>query len=115
MKKLFSLLIINFISFYILDALFENIRFLNIESVFIMGVIFALVNMTIKPILKVLSFPINILTLGLFSLVVNAAVLKIAFSLSPNAFIASFGTAFWASIVLSIVNSVIKKFIGKDD
>ncbi|MBU5668639.1 phage holin family protein [Peptoniphilus sp. MSJ-1] len=115
MKKLISLLFVNFLSFYILDALFENIRFLNIESVFIMGIVFALVNMTLKPILKLLSLPINIITLGLFSLVVNAAVLKIAFSLSPNAFIASFGTAFLASIVLSFVNSLIKKIIGTDD
>ncbi|MBS6610450.1 MULTISPECIES: phage holin family protein [Peptoniphilus] len=114
MKKLFGALVANFLSFYILDLLFDKIHFANAGSIVAMAIIFALVNMTIKPILKVLSLPITIVTLGIFSLVVNAIVLEISFSLAPNSSIGSFGTAFWASIVLSFLNNLIREAISKN-
>lgn len=111
MKRLLSLLVVNFMSFYILDLLFSNISFNNWQAIVAIGLIFTIVNAVIKPMLKVLSLPITILTLGLFSLVVNAIVLQIAFRLTSGAYIAGFGTAFWASIVLAIVNSVISNLV----
>ncbi|MDU1643156.1 MAG: phage holin family protein [Peptoniphilus harei] len=111
MKKVFGALIANFLSFYLLDLMFSNIYFQKTSAFVAMAIIFSLVNLTIKPILKVLSFPITVVTLGLFSLVVNAVVLQIAFKLVSTASIGSFGTAFWASIVLSFINSAIREFL----
>ena len=102
MKKIFGALVANFLSFYILDMLFKNGIIFEKPSAFVaMAIIFSLVNLTIKPILKVLSLPITIVTLGLFSLVINAS-------------IGSFGTAFWASIVLSFINNIIREVISKN-
>lgn len=114
MKKILGALVANFLSFYILDMLFENIYFAKPSAFIAMAIIFSLVNLTIKPILKVLSLPITIVTLGLFSLVVNAVVLEIAFNLVRSASIGSFGTAFWASIVLSFINNIIREVISKN-
>ncbi|MGF0095624.1 phage holin family protein [Peptoniphilus sp. SGI.035] len=112
MKKIFGVLVANFLSFYILDLLFDNIYFAKPSAFLSMAIIFSLVNLTIKPILKLLSLPITIVTLGLFSLVINAVVLKIAFNLVSTAYIGSFGTAFWASIVLSFINNIIREIIS---
>lgn len=114
MKKVFGALVANFLSFYLLDLMFSNVYFEKTSAFVAMAIIFSLVNLTIKPILKVLSFPITVVTLGLFSLVVNAVVLQIAFSLVSTAHIGSFGTAFWASIVLSFINNAIRELLTKN-
>ena len=114
MKKILGALVANALSFYLLDLMFNNVYFEKASAFVAMAIIFSLVNLTIKPILKFLSFPITLLTLGLFSLVVNAVVLNIAFSLVSTAHIGSFGTAFWASIVLSFINSAMGGFISNN-
>ena len=114
MKKLLGALVANALSFYLLDLMFSNVYFEKTSAFVAMAIIFSLVNLTIKPILKVLSFPITVVTLGLFSLVVNAVVLEIAFNLVSTASIGSFGTAFWASIVLSFINSAIRELLSKN-
>ena len=114
MKKVLGALVANALSFYLLDLMFNNVYFEKASAFVAMAIIFSLVNLTIKPILKVLSFPITLLTLGLFSLVVNAVVLSIAFKFVSTAHIGSFGTAFWASIVLSFINSAIREFLSNN-
>lgn len=111
MKRFLSMLLVNSLSFYILDLLFDKIMIGDWKTIIALGLVFAIVNAVVKPILKVLSLPITILTLGIFALVINALVLMLAFKLVPSASIAGFGTAFWASIVLSIVNSVLTNLI----
>lgn len=109
MTSVAATLIANFISIYVIDLLFKSIHFYSSGAILVLAIVLGLVNIFIKPILKLLSLPLTILTFGIFSLVVNAIVLMIAFKFTPNAYIASFGTAFWASIVLSIVNSFVRQ------
>ncbi len=79
----------------------------------------ALLNATVRPVLRVLSFPISILTLGIFHLVVNAVVLEMASALSRNVFhagiaIESFGAAFLGAIVISVVSMLVGGIVGAD-
>ncbi|MDU5503810.1 MAG: phage holin family protein [Anaerococcus vaginalis] len=111
--KIFIEWIINVISLYIIDILFTGISFTETKSLLITALLLVFVNAIIKPILKLLSFPLTILTLGLFSFVVNALVLKIAFDLSSGAILDSFSTAIFASIILAIINPTIGKFFDK--
>ena len=72
----------------------------------------ALVNAIIKPIIQLLSLPVNVLTLGLFSLVINAIMLELASYLSRNIFhagisIDSFWSAFIGAIIVSIVTTIV--------
>jgi putative membrane protein len=82
----------------------------KIGIIFVVGVIFGLVNAIIKPIVQILSIPLYILTLGLFHIVVNALMLWITaritehtthWGLQINHF---WWTAIWAAIALSIVS-----------
>lgn len=81
----------------------------------------ALVNAFIKPIIKFLSLPITVVTLGVFSLVINALMLQLAGNISVGLFgsgiqIDSFGAALLGSIVMSIATSIISPlFVGKDN
>lgn len=105
--------IANAISLYLLDVLFEGIQFTQNKAIIITALLLMFVNAIIKPILKLLSLPLTVVTLGLFSFVVNAIVLQITFNLASGASIDSFGTALIASIILAIINPAIIHFFQK--
>lgn len=88
-------------------------------SILVIALIIALLNMTIKPILQLLGLPITVITLGIFYLVINTALLYIASWLAGSLFginliIDSFGSGFVASIVISIVSSILNGVLGAD-
>ncbi|CAK7035798.1 MAG: hypothetical protein PEGG_01503 [Paraeggerthella hongkongensis] len=86
----------------------------------IFGLMLALVNISIKPLMQVLSLPITVITLGIFYLIVNTFLLYVAAWLANGIFqvgfaIATFGSAFVASIVISIVSGIMNSLVGADD
>ncbi|RNL41304.1 phage holin family protein [Paraeggerthella hongkongensis] len=86
----------------------------------IFGLMLALVNISIKPLMQVLSLPITVITLGIFYLIVNTFLLYVAAWLANGIFqvgfaIATFGSAFVASIVISIVSGIMNSVVGADD
>lgn len=85
----------------------------DFSSAAIAAAVIGLVNAFIRPILKILTFPITLLTFGLFAFVVNAATLILASNLTPGGGfqIQSFLAALIGSIVLSIVSSLINFII----
>ena len=106
MKKTIVNWVLSAFCLYILSFLFKGIYFSGLTAALIAALVLGLVNAIIKPILTILSFPITILTLGLFSLVINAIMLNITSGLVPGFYISNFGTAFWAAIVLSVLNTL---------
>ena len=107
MKKISLFIVINAISLYIVSNLMDSMYIGSLKSLLVLTVIFGILNSTIKPILKFFSFPITFLTLGLFSLVINGLVLKLSFIMVSNVYLHGFFSAILASILLSIVNSVL--------
>lgn len=82
------------------------------------GLVLSLTNIIIKPILNVLSLPITCLTLGIFYLVINTAVIYIAAWITNGLFgvgfyISGFFSALVASVVISIVSALVNFFIGE--
>jgi len=65
-------------------------------------------NATLGLFFKVVTFPLTILTLGLFWLIINAVMLKLASAFVPGFNIRGFMAAFWGAIVLSVVNMLLK-------
>ncbi len=80
------------------------------------GVIFGLVNSLIKPVVKLFTFPLIILTLGLFTLIVNALMLAITAALSGPLHLGfrinGFWPAFWGALIISIVSFLLSWFSG---
>jgi putative membrane protein len=88
-------------------------RLQRVGIIFVVAVIFGLVNAFIKPVVQILSIPLYILTLGLFHVVVNALMLWITARITEHtthwglAIDHFWWTAIWASVVLSIVGWVL--------
>src|SRR4029077_8443841 len=78
----------------------------------IAAVVIGLVNGTIGFFLKIVTFPLSILTLGLFWLVINALMLEVAAALVPGFRIDGFLPAFFGAIVLSLVNMALRLLVG---
>ncbi|GAX00941.1 phage holin family protein [Secundilactobacillus silagei] len=76
---------------------------------FVLSVLDALV----KPVLQVLSLPITVVTLGLFSIVINGAMLQLTSILIGHDFhFSSFGTALLVAVLMSLCNAVISNYVG---
>jgi len=100
------------IFFYILSVLFRGIQVDNILTAIVASAVFGIANALLKPIIVFFSIPFTVITLGFFYLVINAVMLLITAFFVPGFHITGFGTAFWAAIVLSILNSMI---LDKDE
>lgn len=69
------------------------------------GLIFSVVNAIIKPIVKIFALPFIIMTLGLFTLIVNGAMVALTIALLPTVSM-TFGQAILSSIIMSLLNSL---------
>jgi putative membrane protein len=72
-------------------------------------------NAFLRPIMLILSLPLLIVTLGLFTLVINALLLLLVAKLMPAFVVNGFGAAFWGGLVISIVAFVVNGLIGKPE
>lgn len=93
------------ITLFILSWLLPGISFASITTLLIAAVVLTLLNTVVRPILKLLLLPINLITFGLFSIVLNAAILWLALAIVPGFHIdpiTLFGIAFgqFGSLVL---------------
>lgn len=74
--------------------------------------ILALVNVTIKPIISLFALPITILTLGLFTFVINALMFWLALSLTPGIEVMGFKWAFIGMVLYSVISWILQGFFG---
>ncbi len=80
----------------------------------ILSVIWGLINAVLKPILIILTLPINMLTLGLFTLVINALMVMLAAWLVPGVMISGFWTAVLFSLLVSIFSAMFSMLTADD-
>lgn len=81
----------------------------------IVGACLAFINMIIKPIINILTLPITIVTLGLFSLVVNAVLFWFLSTLVKGFGVETFMAAFLGALLVSIVSWLLGKIVRTDD
>ena len=77
------------------------------------SVVIGLINATLGLVLKFLTFPLSIVTLGLFLLVINALMLKLAAALVPGFEVRGFWPAFWGALLLAILGMIIHSLLRK--
>ena len=102
-------LVVNALAFYITAYLVPGIVIANIQVLVVIAVVWGILTMILKPILVVLTLPVNFMTLGLFTFVINAFLMMIVSRIVNGFSVANFGVAVLASVVLSLVNMVLSK------
>jgi putative membrane protein len=102
--KLIANLLVNGFAVFLADYFLEGIYIKDFKTAIIVALVLGILNTFLKPILELLAFPLNLLTLGLFRLLINGFIVFLASWLVSGFFVSNF---FWAvifSIVLSIIN-----------
>jgi putative membrane protein len=79
----------------------------------VVALVFGLVNAVIGPLLRLLTLPLTLITLGLFALVVNGALLAIAAWITPLIELDNFGSAIIAALVISVFSAVLAYILGQ--
>src|SRR3954463_90603 len=99
------------LSLVIVAHVIPGFQISGFAAALIASIVIGFVNGTLGLILKIITFPLTIITLGIFWLVINALMLKVAAALVPGFRIDGFLPAFLGAIVLTLVNMILKSFV----
>jgi putative membrane protein len=105
-------LIVNATALWVATRLVTGVTYTGDWPAFVgVAVVFGVINAVIRPIAKILTFPLIIVTLGIFALVVNGLMLWLTSSISESLGlgfrVAGFSAAFWGALVVSIVSTIL--------
>ena len=100
-------LIINALAFYITAYLVPGVRIADLQALVVVAIVWGLLSIILKPILIFLTLPVNILTLGLFTFVINAFLIMLMSQLVRGFKVDSFGAALLSAVVLALLNIVL--------
>jgi putative membrane protein len=111
-------LLINAAALWAATRIVDGISFTgDWRLLFGVALIFGLLNTVVRPLLRILTFPLLILTLGLFTFVLNAVMLwltgRISDALDLGFHVAGFGAAFLGALVVTVVSFVGSLFVGR--
>lgn len=84
-----------------------GVIFDNFYSALIAALILGIINALIRPIILILTLPINILTLGLFTLFINGAMFWLSSTFVKGFYVSGFWTAFWAALIFSAISTLL--------
>ena len=111
MRRILIHWLLSALSLLIVARLIPGIQVSGFLAALLAALVIGLVNSTLGLILKVLTFPLTILTLGLFWFVINALMLELASWLVPGFFVRGFLSAFLGAVVLSLVNLLLRYLV----
>ena len=77
----------------------------------IAAVVIGLLNATVGLLLKIVTFPLSILTLGIFLLVINGVMILVASAIVPGFHVRGLGPAFWGAVVLALLGMLIRAVV----
>jgi len=102
------------LSLWIASHLFRGIRFDSTRALVVAALLLGFANAIVKPLLIVLTFPLTLLTFGLFLLVINALMILLVAALVRGFKVSGFWTALFASIFISLMSVVIGSLMSDD-
>lgn len=101
---------------FLIATLMPGVEVSNLPTALLVALLLVLMNVYVKPILIFLTFPITVVTLGLFLLVINATIILVTSYLLKDGFkVDGFWVAMLFSIVLSMITSLIDSLTEKEE
>jgi len=106
---LFIYLVINTIAVFVASKILPGIHVENIVTALLVAIVLGVINVFLKPLLVILTLPINLLTLGLFTFVINAFLVLVVSWIVPGFTVDNFLWALAFSLIVSLVSSFLSK------
>ena len=106
MKNLLIRWLINAAGLIIVSKIIRGIHIDSFVTALVAAAILGIINVILRPIIIILTLPLNILTLGLFTFIINGLMLYIAGSIVEGFYVNSFWASIWGALLLSVINSL---------
>ncbi len=103
--------VLNAVLLYIVAGILGGLSITGFWAVIAAGLVLGLANAIIRPFLIIISLPLNVLTLGLFTFVVNALMIMLTARIVQNFQVAGFWPAVWAAILMAIFGGIISGLV----
>ena len=100
-------LLVNALGFFITAKIVPGMMIADWGTLGVVAVVWGVLSIILKPILILLTLPVNFLTLGLFTFVINAGLIMLMGEIVPGFGVKNFGTALLAAVVLALLNVVL--------
>ncbi|OGS46910.1 MAG: hypothetical protein A2539_02150 [Elusimicrobia bacterium RIFOXYD2_FULL_34_15] len=108
-------LITNIISFILVVYLAPGIKIDSLKTLIIAALILTLINTFLKPIILIFTLPFNIISLGLFTFIINGFIFYIISKIISGLSFTSFGNAVWCALIFSVISFFVNLFFGHND
>jgi len=112
MRGFFVRLLITALGLWLASEIIPGFHFAGTGSLFAAALLLGVVNAVVRPLLIILTFPITIVTLGLFLIVINAAMVGLVATLLKGFTVSGFGPTLLGSLIISITSWGASSFIG---
>jgi putative membrane protein len=106
-------LIINAITLLLISYLIKDFYVANFWAALVAALVLGLLNAVIRPVLLLLTLPLNIMTLGLFTFIVNGIMLKLVSLLVVGFNSGGFFITIFGALLLTVISGLLSKLIGK--
>ena len=107
-------MVVNAAAIWVAAAIFDGITYSSLPKLLLTGLVLGVVNFFIRPVVKLLTLPFTILTLGLWLFVVNAAMLMLTSWLVSGFAVDGFLTALGGAVVIGLVNWLLGGIMRRD-
>ena len=114
MVKLLVHWLLSAVCLLIVARVVPGIFITGLGTALIAAVVVGFVNGTLGALLKLITFPLSVLTFGIFWLVINALMLKLAAVFVPGFEVRGFLPAFWGGVILSFLNVIVRHFLRRE-
>jgi len=105
--------ILSAIALLVVSRIVPGFHVQGLMPALIAALVIGLLNATVGLLLKIITFPLSILTLGIFLLVINGIMILVASNIVPGFLVYGFAPAFWGAVVLALLGMVIRAVVEK--
>lgn len=106
--------LINTLAVLVAATVVKGIEYDGAVALFVASLLLGILNSFVRPVMLLLTLPLLVFTLGLFTLVINALLLYFVGEVVKGFHVTGFGAAFWGALVISLVSLVVNRMIGTD-
>lgn len=114
MRAFLTKWLVTVVSIFIVANLFKLIHVESLAVLVLAALVLGILNAFVRPMLLIFTLPINILSLGFFTLVINAFLLYVVAGLVPGFEITGFFKAFLAALLISLINAMTNLLLHKE-
>ena len=112
MRRILIRIAVNAVALWVASELVSEISLEEgLWKILLVAVIFGLVNAFVRPVAKLLSLPLIILSLGIFILIINAVMLFLTHLLTASLEVENFTSALWGALIISVVSWALSVFV----